>query len=168
MELNSRHFFNSFCSFIIFTPLLPDESTGLDISLFTHQNNFGQVIQQTFTRFGESAILIFRAIGNLFIGRGWGDVGGIISIFSQSTALLTNYNASFFIQMWAIISVNLAIFNLLPFPGLDGWQLVVLIVEAVAHKEIPTKVKSIISLVGIGLLLVFMVLILIKDVIGLF
>ena len=64
--------------------------------------------------------------------------------------------------------MNLAILNLLPFPGLDGWQVLVLVVEAVAHKSIPEKVKNIVSFVGLAILFAFMVLIIIKDVIGLF
>ena len=144
------------------------ESTGLTISLFTDQNSFIEAVKQTFVSFGESSTLIVRALGNLFIGRGWDQVGGIVAIYSTSTSLLSNYNVAYFIQMWGIISVNLAIFNLLPFPGLDGWQLVVLLVEAIAHKEIPQKVKAIISIVGVAILVIFMLLILIKDVIGLF
>ena len=65
---------------------------------------------------------------------------------------------------WGFISVNLAIFNLLPFPGLDGWQLLVLIIEGTTRKKIPEKVKNIVSLVGIGLLLLLMVFIVGKDV----
>ena len=57
--------------------------------------------------------------------------------------------------------------NLLPFPGLDGWQIVVAIVEKVSKKKIPPKVKQTISMIGIGLLMVFAVFIMIKDIIRL-
>ena len=62
----------------------------------------------------------------------------------------------------------LAIVNLFPFPGLDGWQILVIAVEGIFHKEIPAKVKTIISFIGLIVLFAFMAIILIKDVIGLF
>ena len=144
------------------------ESSGLDLYLEVIKLNFGQMLKQTFVDFGESSIIIVKAVGGLFVGKGWKDVGGIVSIYTQTTSILNNFGASTFIRVWGIISVNLAIMNLLPFPGLDGWQLLVLIVEATAHREIPQKVKSIISIVGISLLLLLMVVILIKDIVGLF
>ncbi len=159
-------------TFIPFTLSVTDEnvfeSIGLSMALITYQNNFGEIMSETFTNFGEGSVAIFKAIGGLFVGEGWSELGGVISIYQTTTTYLTNYNASFFLQVWALISVNLAIFNLLPFPGLDGWQIVVLIVEAVAHREIPPKVKNIVSAIGVGLLLILMVVVLIKDVIALF
>ena len=68
------------------------------------------------------------------------------------------------LYVWAFISVNLAVFNLLPFPGLDGWQLLVTFVEAATRKKIPDKVKNIVSLIGLGLLLLLMGALVVKDV----
>ncbi len=144
------------------------EESGLDLYLYVQKLNFGQMLKQTFVDFGNSSVVIVKAVGGLFIGKGWSEIGGIISIYTQTTSVLNNFGAGYFIKVWGIISVNLAIMNLLPFPGLDGWQLLVLIVEATAHKEIPQKVKSIISVIGISLLLILMVAILVKDIIGLF
>lgn len=144
------------------------ESYGVKMSLFTQQYNFGQAIQHAFIDFGNASGLIFRTVGGLFIGRGWNQVGGIVALYVQSSSIFLNYNASTFIYLWAVISVNLAIVNLFPFPGLDGWQLLVLFVEKVFKREIPQKVKAIISTVGIIILFAFMILIVIKDVIGLF
>ena len=144
------------------------DSYGISMLLHTEKNSFGKIMRNTFTNFGESSILIFRTIGGLFIGRGWNQVGGIVAVYQQTATIFTQYNASLFIYLWALISVNLAVFNLLPFPGLDGWQLLVLFIESVFKKQIPPKVKTIVSLVGMILLFTFMVLIIIKDVIGLF
>ena len=65
------------------------------------------------------------------------------------------------------LSINLGIFNLVPFPGLDGWSLLVLVVEAISRKKIPQKVKGIISIIGLVLLFSLMVFIIVKDVIWL-
>ena len=66
------------------------------------------------------------------------------------------------------LALNLAIFNLLPFPGLDGYQLLVVLVETAFHKKIPEKVKNAISLVGVILLFGFSFFIVFRDIIGLF
>ena len=66
------------------------------------------------------------------------------------------------------LALNLAIFNLLPFPGLDGYQLLVVLVETAFHKKIPEKVKNIISLVGVILLFGFSFIIVFRDIMRLF
>ena len=85
------------------------EESGLDMYLNVTKLNFGQMLKQTFVDFGESSIVIVKAVGGLFIGRGWKDVGGIISIYTQTTSILNNFGAATFIKVWGIISVNLAI-----------------------------------------------------------
>ena len=90
-------------------------------------------------------------------------MGGIIAIGFETTTVLKNYGFLNFLRIWGIISVNLAIFNLLPFPGLDGWQLLVLGIESGTRKKIPEKVKNTVSLIGLGLLLALMVGIIFKD-----
>ncbi len=94
-----------------------------------------------------------------------GKCGGIVAIGFESSRILKNLGFSRFLELWGIISVNLAIVNLLPFPGLDGWQLLVLIVEATTRKKIPDKVKNIISFIGLALLFSLMAVILVFDVI---
>lgn len=142
------------------------EDFGLSIYFTKTRNNFGQAIKYTFSDFGESSVLIFKSIGMLFTSaNAWKDVGGLISIGVVTSNTLANFGMAKFLWLWGMISVNLAIFNLLPFPGLDGWQILVLIVEAIAHKEIPAKVKNAVSMVGLILLFALMGFVLIKDII---
>ena len=126
--------------------------------------NFKEIITGTFSDFGECSIILFKTIGKLFTDAStWGQVGGIIAVGFETTSVLQNFGIGKFLFYWGFISVNLAIFNLLPFPGLDGWQLLVLIVEGATRKKIPEKVKNIVSLIGIGLLLLLMAVIVVKD-----
>ena len=125
---------------------------------------FGDAVKETFVDYGNSSTAIFRGLGALITSQeARNQIGGIVAIGFVSTSALTKYGLNTFIRIWALISVNLVIMNLLPFPGLDGWQLLVLIVEGVAHKEIPAKVKNIVSFVGIVLLMGLMFLLLVKD-----
>lgn len=141
------------------------EDAGLYINSSQHYNkNFGQTIKNTFVDFGEGSVAIVTGFVKMFTTKeGFESAGSLIAIANETTNILKNYGWANFIRVWGLISVNLAIVNLFPFPGLDGWQLLVLIVEGVAHKEIPKNVKGIISLIGIGLLFVFMIFMLFKD-----
>ena len=143
-------------------------TSGLSFLYEEYWNDASQVFKNTFADFGTSATAIGRGLISLFTPEGMEQVGGIVAIGVQTTNILQNFGLAKFIYIWGLISVNLAIVNLLPFPGLDGWQILVLIVEAVAHREIPDKVKNIVSFIGIAILFAFMILILIKDVMGLF
>ena len=134
----------------------------------THEKTWlkGKAFGKTFVDFGESSTAIVKALGSLFVSKEAREgMGGIIAIGFESTNILKNFGFVSFLRVWGLVSVNLAIINLLPFPGLDGWQLLVLIIEGISKKKIPDKVKTIVSLVGIGLLFVLMILLVVKDVI---
>ena len=70
--------------------------------------------------------------------------------------------------MVALISLNLGIVNLLPFPALDGGRILLLAIESVRRKPISPKVETAINATGLILLLVLMAVITLKDVINLF
>lgn len=144
------------------------ESTGINFYSTTTSLSYGEAVSKTFKDFGEGSIAIFRAIGSLFVGQGWNNVGSIVAIYTQSSSVLSTMGVEYFIHLWALISVNLAIFNLLPFPGLDGWQLLVLAIEGVTRKKVPDKAKAIASYVGLGLLMALMVVLIFKDIFTLF
>ena len=126
---------------------------------------FFKAIGQSFVDFGESSTMIIRALGTLFTKETWNSMGGIVAIGFESTSVLQNLGVGKFIYLWGALSVNLAIINLLPFPGLDGWQLLVLLIESIIRKKIPNKVKTIVSIVGLAILFTFMIVIVVKDII---
>jgi regulator of sigma E protease len=61
----------------------------------------------------------------------------------------------------------LAFFNLLPFPGLDGWQLLVTIIEGITKKKVPAKLQGIMNFIGLGLLIGLALAVTIKDILAL-
>ena len=67
-----------------------------------------------------------------------------------------------------LISANLGVMNLLPFPALDGGKLIFLIIEAVTKKPVDKKVEGAINFVGMALLMVLMVFVLYNDITRLF
>lgn len=64
----------------------------------------------------------------------------------------------------ALISVNLGVINLFPFPALDGGRLALLFVEAVSGRRVPAKVANGLNAVGFALLIALMVAVTIHDV----
>jgi regulator of sigma E protease len=70
-----------------------------------------------------------------------------------------------FLGFMALLSMNLAILNLFPFPALDGGHAMFLVYEGIFRREIPAKVKIAIQQVGFVLLLVFMAFVLYNDIV---
>ena len=124
---------------------------------------FGTRLKNTFVDYGSAASAVFRGLKVLFTG-GIRNMSGVVGIFDTSASLYSNYTFATYLFFWGLISVNLAIFNLLPFPGLDGWQLLVTAVEGISGKKIPQKLKGIMSLIGLGLLFALMIVIIVLDV----
>ncbi len=69
-----------------------------------------------------------------------------------------------FLNLFAAISLALAITNLLPLPALDGGRLIFVILEAVRHKRISPEREAVVHFVGMMVLLALMVLITIQDI----
>ena len=139
------------------------EDIGLSFKMRKVWLPFGQRLRYTFEDFGSAAGAVFKGLKILFTG-GIRNMSGVVGIFDASASLYSQYTFSTYLYFWGLISINLAIFNLLPFPGLDGWQLLVTAIEGISRKKVPQKVKTIVSLVGIGLLFALMAVIIVLDI----
>lgn len=128
--------------------------------------SFGRSIVQSFVDQGNGIVNVYSALGHLFTPAGWRNVGGVVSMFVMNEEAVSA-GAYAVLNLWGLISINLAVMNLLPFPGLDGWQLLICVVEGVFKKKIPTKVKSIVSAIGLALLCLLMVGLLAMDIVRL-
>lgn len=70
------------------------------------------------------------------------------------------------LEMCALISANLAAFNVLPIPGLDGGKLVFIILELIRRgKKVPPEKEAVVSLIFLALLVVFSIIIAGNDII---
>ena len=139
------------------------DDIGLSFKIKKTWLPFGTSLRYTFEDFGTAAGAVFKGLKILFTG-GIRNMSGVVGIFDTSASLYSQYTFSTYLYFWGLISINLAIFNLLPFPGLDGWQLLVTTVEGITRKKIPSKVKTIVSIVGIGLLFLLMGAIIVLDI----
>jgi len=89
---------------------------------------------------------------------------GIAGIVGDAARLGMTY----LLMITALISINLAVINLIPFPALDGGRILFVIIESVIRRPIPAKFTNWVNLVGFGLLMLLMVVVTYKDIVKLF
>lgn len=87
---------------------------------------------------------------------------GIAKIVGQTST----YGYEAVLTLVAILSINLAIFNALPLPALDGGRVVVVAIETISRRRIPFKYYSWVNLVGFLLLILLLIVVTINDVKG--
>lgn len=74
---------------------------------------------------------------------------------------------SYVLNITAVISINLGVFNLIPFPALDGGRLAFLAIEGIIRRPISRELEGKIHFIGIVLLMLLMVLVVGKDILAL-
>ena len=112
--------------------------------------------------------LTFSMIGKVFSGNVEFKkaFGGPIKI-AQIAAKSADSGIASFLYFLALLSLSLAIINIMPFPVLDGGHLVMILVESAIKREIPIKIKMAIQNTGLVLLLLLMAFIIYNDIISL-
>lgn len=149
-----------------------DPQVSIDFYVKPIEKTFGSVISQTFKQTISTCKMIYASLGGLLTGKfGLKDMSGPIGIASAVTTVASESISSGFmsavnsiIYVMMIITVNLGLFNMLPFPALDGGRFVFLIIEAIRGKSVPRKVEAIVNGIGMGLLILLMILITANDI----
>lgn len=134
--------------------------------------NVPQTFQYAFHTMGFYVETTFKSLGMLVTGQlSKDDVSGPVGLVKvvdeaydsarESGALDVVLNM---VNIALLLSVNLGIMNLLPFPALDGGRLVFLLVEAVRGKPVPPEKEGLVHLAGMMALMVLMVLVFFNDI----
>jgi len=112
--------------------------------------------------------VIVTSLGRVFSGREnfRENVGGPIAI-AQVTKQAAEAGAFFFWKIVAMLSITLAIMNILPIPALDGGHLMFLIYEGITRREPSLRVRMVMQQVGMIVLLVFMTFVIFNDLLRL-
>ncbi len=127
-------------------------------------------IEEGFTETSDQTVGIIQGFARLFSGdiSVKENLGGPIAI-ANMTKQATDTNG--WIGFWtitALLSITLAIMNILPIPALDGGHLVFLIYEGVTRKEPTEKVRIVAQNIGFFILVALMIFVVFNDVIKLF
>ena len=101
--------------------------------------------------------------GLLGLGPDAGTAVGPIGIASETGRVLQAPLVSQLIFV-GILSVNLAVLNVLPFPPLDGGRIAVVLIEAIRRRRLPAEREALVYLTGFMVLIVLVILISIRDV----
>lgn len=105
------------------------------------------------------AWFILQSLGGIITGVvGLSEVGGPLTTISVASQVVASGFGNV-LSMIVMISVNLAVFNLLPVPALDGCQIIFVLIEAIRKKPINRNVQGIINTVGLVALMIFVVMI---------
>lgn len=120
---------------------------------------FFQTLGRSFAYSFKTMGTIFRVLGELLTGSlGLSAMGGPVTTIRQTGAIAVQGLQSF-LQVAAYIGVNLAVFNLLPIPALDGSKVIFCLIEWIFKKPVPRKVEAVIHAIGFVLILGFAVLV---------
>jgi len=115
----------------------------------------------------NTAVGLFDFVSNII--RGDADFSqvsgpvGIAGIVGNAASLGFTY----LVMITAIISINLGVINLVPFPALDGGRILVVAIEAIIRRRIAPKYIHIVNTAGFVLLMALMVFVTYKDVVKL-
>lgn len=149
---------------------------SLDFYVQPIEKNFFSLMSQTFSNTVSVVRMVYASLIGLIKGQfGINDVSGPVGLVSAVTtvaqkSLETSLTSAIMsiIYVMMVITVNLGVVNMLPFPALDGGRFLFLLIEAIFRKPIPRKVESIVNTIGLVLLLALMAVITVKDVFQLF
>ncbi|MGN1061337.1 MAG: M50 family metallopeptidase [Candidatus Coproplasma sp.] len=120
---------------------------------------FFQTIGRTFAYTFNTAGAIFKVLGELITGSlSLTAMGGPVTTI-RLTGQMAVQGAHSFLLVAAYIGVNLAVFNLLPIPSLDGSKIAFCLIEWIFKKSVPRKVEAVIHTVGLILIIAFAVLV---------
>jgi len=123
---------------------------------------------QTYNLLENITIGLGSFIGSIFVGKAsLNEVAGPVGIASVVGNSARSGIADL-LMIIAVISANLAVINMVPFPALDGGRVVVVIIEAIIRRPINSKIIGWVNGIGFILLIGLMIVVTFKDVFYMF
>lgn len=137
----------------------------------THPGVLG-TIQYSFYEIKYQIYVVLQSLKELILGHVTiNDMSGPVGIvktigdtYKSSLADGAYYVVMNMINIAILLTANLGVMNLLPFPALDGGRLLIFIIEGISRRKLPEKVEGYINAVGFIILMVLMVLIMGNDI----
>ena len=127
------------------------------------KNNFIKVIRNSFYYgiYISKAILVAlkdMITGRVALNQMSGPVGIVKEIGNAAKMGFENL-----LNLIALITINLGLFNLLPFPALDGGRIVFVLYELITRKKVPISAEAVVHFIGLALLLLVMLIVTFSD-----
>lgn len=116
----------------------------------------------------ETVIGLYTFVANIFHGQpNFSDVAGPVGI-AGIVGNAARMGITYLLMITAIISINLGVVNLIPFPALDGGRILFVAIESAIRRRISPKFTNTVNLVGFSLLILLMIVVTFKDIAKLF
>ena len=122
-----------------------------------------EATQESLATTGRVSQEIFTSLGNLVTGDGRKDIASPVGIV-QGSSDAAKQSTNSFLWVLGLISLSIALLNLLPFLPLDGGHIVFAIIEGASGRTVARGIYERVSIVGIGLVLVLFVIGLTNDI----
>lgn len=115
----------------------------------------------------ESATMIFQSLNMIIHGQGLENLSGPVGILNV-TSKSVQYGLDTYFSFFAMISLNIGIFNALPIPALDGGRILILLIEKIIGRKVSTKVVENIIMASFVLLMLLFLYATYNDIVRLF
>ncbi|MBR5767387.1 MAG: site-2 protease family protein [Clostridia bacterium] len=151
-------------------PVYEDGYALRDFNVNEEKFGFLGVIKQTAIRSVTMIRIVYDSLYDLITGKyGIKDMSGPVGVTKViGDAAAANDGGQTLFYLVSLIAVNLGIFNLLPFPALDGFRALLIVIEKISGKRINKKIEGYINFAGLALLMILMVVVTFSDVSSLF
>lgn len=150
--------------------IYPDEQGLIGIGLTATQkmiktNTISSIIVRSNKYLWDNTYTMMYSLGQLFTGNiPFKDMHGVVAITKIGGDMIQKTGKASGILLAALISMNLAILNILPIPALDGGHLMFLLAEKIMGKPVEEKVIEKISSIFFTLLIILMIFVLFNDI----
>lgn len=136
---------------------------GADVAMIHVADEPLDALAKGVTRTGEMSLLTLRALGRMLMGElSWRQISGPVTI-AETAGQSAGNGLQAFIGFLAMISISIAVLNLLPIPMLDGGHLMYYLWEFVRGRPLPAEVQETGRKVGVALIMALTVLALFND-----
>ncbi len=128
----------------------------------------GEALDIATKRTISSAILIFDVLGKLVVRKvSIKQIGGPVMI-GKVLGESYSYGLYTLLVVIALISINLFVINVIPFPALDGWYVLMFLIEGIRGKPVSIKTQAALQRIGFAFLIAFMLIVTFFDISRLF
>lgn len=132
---------------------------------YVKTDNLKSLVKETCRYVNYNVGLMIYTLGKLFSGKvPMSEMNGIIAITKIGTELIAYKGLFQGLLLTAMISLNLALINILPIPALDGGHLFFLLIEKITRRPVSKKFVEVLSNFFFYLLIALMILIIYNDI----
>ena len=140
----------------------------IDFKVYPEGRSFKNIIKHTFYYSKSTASIVWKSLIYLVSGKvGVEQMSGPIGV-TNAIGDAAEQGFDYLLDMVALLAINLGIFNMIPFPALDGGRFVFMLYELIFRKPVKREVEGYIHFAGLCLLMLLMVIVGFNDIKNLF